>query len=195
MFTSTLPPTPRRGPQVLARLRRSRAMPKRPGTEFDSSDPAGLIRRLDDSDCFCRDTRVGRMYHPKEVSYREIRPRDSLHVTLRDGRTVATHVDRHSPLARRQPGGDCRYSPLRIAAHNITGAARDLLRLATREERDHEHERALVDDQNVSDALDAKERSDDRPVLFVSDESGSVTPLRLPPTPPAAGEAPRRGPR
>lgn len=206
MPTSTLPPKPRRGPQVLARLRRGpRPVPKRPGTEFDSSDPEGLVRRLDDSDCFCRDTKVGRMYHPKEVSYREISSRDSLHVTLRNGRTVATHVDRHSPLAQRQPGGDCRYSPLRIAAHNITGAARDLLRLATGDERDHEHVRALVDDRNVSEALNAKERSNDRPVLFVSDATGLVTDARpqSPPHaagepaagPPAVGEAPRRGPR
>lgn len=206
MPPSTLPSKPRRGPQVLARLRRGpRPVPKRPGTEFDSSDPEGLVRRLADSDCFCRDTKVGRMYHPNEVSYREISSRDSLHVTLRNGRTVATHVDRHSPLARRQPGGDCRYSPLRIAAHNITGAALDLLRLATREERDHEHVGALVDDRNVSEALNAKERSDDRPVLVICDATGLVTdarPQRLPPAQgePAAGhpaveEAPRRGPR
>lgn len=177
MPTSTLP-DPRRRPQVLARLRRGpRPVPKRPGTEFDSFDPEGLVRRLDESDCFCRDTRVGRMYHPKEVSYREISSRDSLHVTVRDGRTVATHVDRHSPLARRQPGGDCRYSPLRIAAHNITGAARDLLRLATRDQRDHDHERSLVDDHTVSDTLNAK---DDQRAEDAREEGR---------------EAPRRGPR
>ncbi|CAN5126083.1 hypothetical protein BH24ACT1_BH24ACT1_11430 [soil metagenome] len=149
---------PRRVPRVLARFGRgSQPMPKRPGTEFDSADPEGLVRRLDESDCFCRDTKVGRMYHAKDASYREIVPRDSLHVTVRDGRTVATHVDRHSPLARRQTGGDCRYSPVRIAAHNLTGAARDLVRLARRDERRHEHERTLVDDHAVSEALIAKE--------------------------------------
>jgi hypothetical protein len=168
-------------------------MPRRPGTEFNSADPEGLVQRLDDSDCFCRDTKVGRMYHPKEVSYREISSRDSLHVTLRDGRTVATHVDRHSPLARRQPGGDCRYSPVRIAAHNVTGAARDLVRLAMRKERGHEHERTLVDDHAVSEALIAKE-SDDRADADATEDGAGVTDLP-PPTPPTAGEAPRRGPR
>lgn len=149
-----------RVPQMLARLRPARRpAPRRPGTEFDSSDPGGLVQRLEASDCFCRDTRAGRMYHPRDISFRELAPRDSLHVTLRDGRTVATHVDRHSPLARRQTGGDCRYSPLRIAAHNLTGAARDLVRLARREERHHEHERTLVDDHAVSEALIAKEGS------------------------------------
>jgi hypothetical protein len=144
------------------------------------------------------------MYHPKEVSYREISSRDSLHITLRNGRTVATHVDRHSPLAQRQPGGDCRYSPLRIAAHNITGAARDLLRLATRDERDHEDVRSLVDDHTVSEVLSAKER-DGRPEagageldtasVGAGEDGAGVTHPDAPPTAPTAGEAPRRGPR
>lgn len=173
-----------RMPLMLARLRPTRgAVARRPGTEFDSSDPEGLVRRLDASDCFCRDTRMGRMYHPRDISFRELAPRNSLHVTLRDGRTVATHVDRHSPLARRQTGGDCRYSPLRIAAHNLTGAARDLVRLARRAERHHE-EHTLVDDHAVSEALRAKED-----VAGQSEGTGAV---RDDPTAPAA---PRRGSR
>ena len=174
-----------RMPQMLARLRPNRgAVARRPGTAFDSSDPEGLIRRLDASDCFCRDTRVGRMYHPRDISFRELAPRDSLHVTLRDGRTVSTHVDRHSPLARRQTGGDCRYSPLRIAAHNLTGAARDLVRLARRAERHPQEEHTLVDDHAVSEALRVKED--------VADRSGRTGAVRDDPMAPAA---PRRGPR
>ncbi len=209
MPTSTLPTKPRRGPRVLSRLsRRPRPMPGRPGTEFNSADPDGLVQRLDDSDCFCRDTKVGRMYHAKNVSYREIASRDSLHVTVRDGRTVATHVDRHSPLARRQPGGDCRYSPLRVAAHNVTGAARDLVRLALRSQRSHEHERTLVDDHTVSEALSTKEydaaSTSTEADPTEADPNGAdpngagvdVTALAVPqPTAPAVGEAPRRGPR
>lgn len=131
----------------------------RPGTEFDSADPDELVRRLDASDCFCRDTKVGRMYHPREVSFRELTPRDSLHVTFGEDRTVSTHIDRRSPLARRQPGGFCRYSPLRIVAHNITGALNDVLRLTIGRRTstadylvDH-----LVDDHAVSHTVAGKE--------------------------------------
>lgn len=173
-------------PRMLARLRPTRRpAARRPGTEFDSSDPQGLVQRLEASDCFCRDTRVGRMYHPRDISFRELAPRDSLHVTLRDGRTVATHVDRHSPLARRQTGGDCRYSPLRIAAHNVTGAARDLVRLARRTAPHHEHEQTLVDDHAVSEALSAKED-------HFADRAARAGDLRDHPT---ARAAPRHGPR
>lgn len=191
-------PFPKRGrvPRALGRLgRRPRPLPKRPGTEFDSLDPAALIRRLDDSDCFCRDTRAGRMYHPKDVSYREIVSRDSLHVTVRNGATVSTHVDRHSPLARRQSGGDCRYSPLRIAAHNVSGAARDLVRLAVRKDRSHEHERSLVDDHTVQEVVSAKEQGAARPDPAPSKDREGVSDSLPRPSAPAAGEAPRRGPR
>lgn len=175
-----------RMPRMLARLRPpGRPASRRPGTEFDSSDPEGLVRRLDASDCFCRDTRAGRMYHPRDISFRELAPRDSLHVTLRDGRTVATHVDRHSPLARRQTGGDCRYSPLRIAAHNRTGAARDLVRLARRAEPHDQHEQTLVDDHAVSQVLSAKESD-------ATDRARRTGTVRADPT---ARAAPRRGPR
>lgn len=136
----------------------------RSGTRFGSGDPAELARRLEASDCFCRDTKLGRLYHRNDVSYREIAAADSLHVTVREDGEVTTHVDRHSPLARRQPGGDCRYSPLRIAAHNVSGAAGDLVRLALgrRKQRQgdgHESPAAsgLVDDQAIHAALTLRE--------------------------------------
>ena len=157
--------TPRpRVPTLFHRLnRRHRDRPTagraRPGTEFDSSDPDELVRRLDASDCFCRDTRVGRMYHPKEVSFRELTSRDSLHVTFRQDRSVSTHIDRRSPLARRQPGGTCRYSPLRIVVHNVTGALNDVLRLTIGHRpstADYLVEQ-LVDDRAVSHTLTVME--------------------------------------
>ncbi len=155
-----------RAPTVVGRIRRDRPAVgrTRPGTEFDSSDPDELVRRLDASDCFCRDAKVGRLYHPKEVSFRELTSRDSLHVTFRRDRTVSTHIDRHSPLARRQTGGKCRYSPLRIVAHNVTGALNDLLRLAIGRRpntADHLVDQ-LVDDHAVTDTVTVKEvdRSD-----------------------------------
>ncbi len=131
----------------------------RPGTEFDSSDPEELVRRLDASDCFCRDTKVGRMYHPKEVSFRELTARNSLHVTFRPDGKVSTHIDRRSPLARRQPGGACRYSPLRIVAHNVTGALNDVLRLTIgrRPSTADYLVDQLVDDRAVSETVTVKE--------------------------------------
>ncbi|MBW3610283.1 MAG: hypothetical protein KY438_01945 [Actinobacteria bacterium] len=149
-----------RVPPFLTRIRHDRQADRvRPGTEFDSSDPEELVRRLEASDCFCRDTKVGRMYHPNEVSFRELTARDSLHVSFRRGRTVSTHIDRHSPLARRQSGGTCRYSPLHIVAHNVTGALNDLLRLTIGRRASTADYLAdqLVDDHAVSDTVTVKE--------------------------------------
>lgn len=144
-----------------ARLRGGRKNPHRQGTRFSSADPAGLERRLADSDCFCRDTAVGKLYHRKQTSFREISPTDSLHVTVGEDGLVTSHVDRHSPLARRQPGGACRYSPLRIAAHNISGMAADLVRLALgpRPSRRHEHGAGagLNDDEAVAHTVASRE--------------------------------------
>jgi hypothetical protein len=120
-----------RVPGLLRRLpRHQREANVRPGAEFHTPDAQDLLRRLDESDCFCRDTRIGRMYHPRVISFREISPTDSLHVTLGEDGMVAAHLDHRSPLARRQPGGTCRYSLLRIAAHNVSGATADLVRIA-----------------------------------------------------------------
>lgn len=146
-----------------ARFRNHRLTPpSRLGTSFDSIDRSTLERRLVDSDCFCRDTGLGRMYHRNETSFREISSTDSLHVTLGSGNQVTTHVDRHSPLSRRQPGGDCRYSPLRVAAHNVTGMAGDLVRMAMgRKHASGDRTRRhgdLVDDEAVVRTLNAKER-------------------------------------
>ena len=138
----------------------------RSGTRFASDDPIELARRLEASDCFCRDTRLGRLYHRNRVSYREIATADSLHVTVRQNGEVSTHVDRHSPLARRQPGGDCRYSPLRIAAHNVSGMANDLLRLALGRGRLRQGETGdgpagpgLIDDAAIHAALALREQT------------------------------------
>ncbi len=137
-------------PHVLARLAGCRPGPAgRPRSRFDSADPDELVRRLETSDRFCRDTR--------EVSFREITRHDSLHVTVRAGREVATHVDRHSPLARCQPGGRCRYSPRRVAAHNVTGALNDVLRLTLG--RPEDPARHLVDDAAMAEMVTSKETS------------------------------------
>ncbi len=137
-----------------------RGTTSRPGTEFRTPDVEELVQRLDASDCFCRDSRVGRLYHRRVASFREISPRDSLHITLDEVGRVATHVDRHSPLARRQPGGTCRYSPWRIAAHNLSGVAADLVRLALgrpdRRTQELELEQTPVDHEDLTETVSAK---------------------------------------
>lgn len=104
--------------------------PRRPGVTFESPDPAALMADLEASDRFCRDTTMGRLYHRNRVSYREISSHDSLHVSVGEGNQVSAHVDRHSPLATGRCGGpECRYSLLRIAAHNVSGMAADMWRV------------------------------------------------------------------
>ncbi len=105
--------------------------------EFTNKDdpPAGartspeveaLARALDASGCFHRDSRLGRIYHRGAVSYRELRPTDSLHVVI-GARRVSVHVDRVSPLKRR-PNGSVRLSVTRVLAHNVAGAHGELTR-------------------------------------------------------------------
>ena len=149
-------------PSLWDRLRHRRQVPHRQSVRFASADPEGIERRLADSDCFCRDTPVGKLYHRKQASFREISQTDSLHVTVGADGLVTTHVDRHSPLARRQPGGACRYSLLRVAAHNVSGMAGDLVRLAvgSRAPRrpDHDAGAGLSDDEAVTENVAARER-------------------------------------
>ena len=105
-------------------------VPRRPGITFESPDPAALVAGLEASDRFCRDTTMGRLYHPNRVSYREISSHDSLHVSVGVGNQVSAHLDRHSPLATTRCGGpECRYSLLRIAAHNVSGMVADMWRV------------------------------------------------------------------
>ena len=149
-------------PGLLSRLRDRSRTPHRKSTRFASTDPESLQRRLADSDCFCRDTAVGKLYHRRQASFREISPTDSLHVTVSEDGLVTSHVDRHSPLARRQPGGACRYSILRVATHNVTGMAGDLLRLAvgSRPPRDHHQgEQRLTDDVAVVETVASREQA------------------------------------
>ncbi len=135
---------PRRRPVPWSRRRQQhrpgagQPAPRRPGVSFESPDPAALVANLEASDRFCRDTTIGRLYHPNRVSYREISASDSLHVSVGEGNQVSAHVDRHSPLATTRCGGpECRYSLLRIAAHNVSGMAADMWRVVRRR-RDNE---------------------------------------------------------
>lgn len=148
--------------------------PGRPGVSFESRDTAGLVQRLEASDSFCRDTRAGGLYHRKGLSYREISRNDSLHITFRGEDGVSAHIDHHSPLALGRCGSKCRYSLLRVAAHNVSGMTKDLARLALRRQHPDADEipsdRVPVDDEAVFRAAgppaslrSADHREGDRP--------------------------------
>ncbi|MBA3748549.1 MAG: hypothetical protein H0W96_13810, partial [Solirubrobacterales bacterium] len=99
------------------------------------ADPAALLRHLDASGHFHRDSRAGRMYHPGMVSLREAVSTDSLHVSVDDNRVMA-HVDDASPLVVENEGRS-RYSAPRAVAHNLAGMAKDLLTLVRGRQGDH----------------------------------------------------------
>ena len=85
-----------------------------------------LIRALEQDGRFRRDTRVGAIFHPGKVCFREISPVDSVHVVIA-GDHVSVHVDEISPLVI-GPDGSSRYSWGRVLAHNLVGALTDVAR-------------------------------------------------------------------
>jgi HAD superfamily hydrolase (TIGR01490 family) len=96
---------------------------------FTTEDPVALLRELEESGRFRRDTRLGAIFHRGQVSLREVSPTHSLHITVGKGNQVTAHVDRYSPLAARQTEEVARYAFHRVAAHNIAGIAGGLVRL------------------------------------------------------------------
>jgi NRPS condensation-like uncharacterized protein len=102
------------------------------------ADPVALLRHLDVSGHFHRDSRAGRVYHPGMVSLREDVPTDSLHISVDDNRVMA-HVDEVSPLAE-DAQGKSRYSVRRAVAHNLAGMARDLMLTLRGRQGDHRSE-------------------------------------------------------
>ena len=96
---------------------------------FTTDDPVALLRELEESGRFRRDSRLGAMFHRGQVSLREVSPTHSLHITVGKGNRVTAHVDRYSPLATRQPEQIARYAAHRVAAHNVAGVAGSLVRL------------------------------------------------------------------
>ena len=131
-----------------------------------TDDPLGLVRALDSSGRFQRDSRLGGILHRGKVSCREVSPTDSLHVIV-DGNHVSAHVDPISPLSAAGGGGPSPTYPLsRVLAHNLAGLAGDLSR---RLGGVHSHQRCNLDCE----------------VVWVDD--GSAMPLEpaFEPTPPA----------
>ncbi len=92
--------------------------------DVTTADPLGLIRALDASERFHRDSRLGSIFHPGKVSYRETSPTNSLHILI-DGNHVSAHVDEVSPL-KCNPDGSARYAWGPVVAHNLAGLLADL---------------------------------------------------------------------
>jgi len=96
---------------------------------LDPVEPGGsaaeaLVEALEASSRFRRDGRLGRIFHPGKVSYRELSPTNSLHVIVSGGR-LSAHVDDICPL-RLEPDGSARYSWLPVFRHNVAGFLADL---------------------------------------------------------------------
>jgi HAD superfamily hydrolase (TIGR01490 family) len=102
---------------------------------FTTEDPVALLRELEASGRFRRDTRLGAIFHRGQVSLREMSPTHSLHITVGKGNKVTAHVDRYSPLAARQPEQLARYAFHRVAAHNIADVAARLVPARRRRRR------------------------------------------------------------
>ena len=95
-----------------------------PPAEGAALAAARLIRSLDASEQYRRDGPLGGIFHPGRISYRELAPRNSLHIII-DGNRVSAHVDEVCPL-RCRPGAPATYSWPRVVAHNVSGAVADL---------------------------------------------------------------------
>lgn len=107
--------------------------PAEPDPASTIEDPVGLFQRLETNGRFRRDRGLGRIYHPGKISLRENRPADSLHISI-DGNRIAAHVDEVSPLDGSE---GARYSFVRVAAHNASGMAADVVRVLRGRQGDH----------------------------------------------------------
>jgi len=98
--------------------------------------PRPLFEQLDATGRFHRDTRLGRLFHPGTVSYRELATTDSVHLSVTRANRVSVHIDRVSPVLVRA-GGRARYSLCRALAHNATVLSEVVCRLVRRQKPVH----------------------------------------------------------
>lgn len=126
--------TPVEGPQAAVSLQARLEGEGAPGDRDEPAggpppvtDPVALLRHLERSGRFRRDSGIGAIFHPGQLSFRETSPTDSLHLVV-DGNHLAAHVDRVSPLDLRSTRR-ARYSFRQAAAHNLAGMAEDAWRL------------------------------------------------------------------
>jgi len=114
-----------------SRLERDEAV----GPPDESPGLVELLRNLDRSGRFHRDSGIGRVFHPGRLSLRENVATNSLHVVIQDNH-VAAHVDLVSPLGL-HPKGPSRYSVRRAVAHNLVGMAQDAISVVRGRQGDH----------------------------------------------------------
>lgn len=93
-----------------------------------------VFQSLDFNGSFLKDTRLGRILHPGQLSLREHTMRDSLHVTVGADNRLYAHIDTVSPLAGRAQGGVARYSLPRVLLHNASTIV-ERVRCALQDER------------------------------------------------------------
>ena len=90
------------------------------------ADPMDLVRAVEASGRFRRDTRLGGIFHRGKISFREVSATESLHVSI-DGSRLSVHVDDVCPLnlaSRRRS----QYAYARVVAHLISGMFADAQR-------------------------------------------------------------------
>jgi hypothetical protein len=83
------------------------------------------------------------LFHPGKVSFRELAEVDSLHVCIGPDNRISVHVDSVSPVVRSAAGGS-RYSPARVAAHNVAYLAALARRLFSRRSGHGHHRCELI---------------------------------------------------
>ena len=124
-----------------------------------SQDTLVLLRALENSERFRRDSVLGGIFHPGKISFREVSPTDSLHVLI-DGNRVSAHVDTYSPL-RIAGDGSAHYHWSRVVVHNLWAAAGDLARRLLRQSGEQRCnltcEIEWVDDDELADGPDGEE--------------------------------------
>lgn len=120
-----------------------------------TDDPVGLVRHLEASERFHRDSVIGRILHPGTISFRERVVVNSVHILI-VGNQVSAHVDRYAPLATTK-AGLARYSFWRAVAHNLAHLGQDLGRLLRGRRGEHrcvlDCERVEVGAEAVADLL------------------------------------------
>lgn len=98
-------------------------------------DLSPLVTHLDGNGRFFRDRAIGRVFHPRTRSYREVCETDSVHLVVEADQRMSVHVDRVSPLLIKK-GRSCRYSLVRAVAHNVCVSVEALARLVRRQHGD-----------------------------------------------------------
>jgi len=158
--------------QRLGRLSGRHRQQVLPPVEESGQAARSLIGALEASTRFRCDGRLGRIFHPGKVSYRELSPTNSLHVIIGKGQ-VSAHVDDISPL-RGNADGSAHYSWVPVLRHNLAGMLADLGRRA---QGTHGHQRCnltceavWVDDEGIADLIRAAGSSSAAPTDGAADQ-------------------------